>query len=47
MLTFLKKKYNANLQNMQVSILFLTFKATNFIAKENQATYTTNFAYFC
>lgn len=37
----------ANLQNMRVSSLFLTPKATNFIAKENQATYTTNFAYFC
>jgi len=46
-LTLLKKKYNANLQNMGVSILFLTSKATNFIAKENLATYTTNFAYFC
>jgi hypothetical protein len=32
---------------MRVSILFLTVKAINFIAEENQATYTTNFAYFC
>ena len=47
MLAFLKKKYSANLQNMGVSILNLTSKATNFIAKENLATYTTNFAYFC
>lgn len=47
MLTLYREKYRANLQNMNVSILFLTFKAANSIATENQVIYTNNFAYFC